>query len=414
MRDRIGGWAILVFVAAVGGSAGVVSAQASEIDYTRWILRDVQPLPGQGVSPGFWSRDGQWLRFSVDRDPANGDLDTIYTTSASDGSGTRCVTCGLGRSFRIVGQAQSIYSESPDGRWLLAHALGAVTGGGQQAGLPCACTNFGALGQIIDTDVVALALDANGVATAAFPLTAGSAEEANLRPAFTPDGTKVIWWRNQGVRGQPPQEWKHWRILIADFAVGPDGTPRLENERVLIDRGGSLVEDGGISADGGTYYYLATVGGDPELFALDLPSGEERRLTVHLGWDEFPKPSPTGSVVYFMSDRAYANPLCDALWGASFIAGLPSDADFLVGIPGTPICAAAETRPAKRSDGSFEIRSNFDGYLMDPEGQRIVRLTRNGNAGIGSWSPDGRELSLGARAFDLPPDRIAILRFAGR
>lgn len=130
-------------------------------------------------------------------------------------------------------------------------------------------------------------------------------------------------------------------------------------------------------------------------------------------WDEFPAPAPNGEVVYFMSDRQYANVICDPGWSALQVIGSPSEAGFVLGIPGTPLCASGDMRLRwNAQQQTIERRSNFDGYLMGPDGdRRVIRLTPDGNAvpAYGSWSPDSTELSVGPAAFDTKD--ITILTF---
>lgn len=394
-----------VAVVALAAVAQVDTATAqgdSGIDYTHWTLRTIRPLPpGNRVNGTGFTRDGQSIRF--------GSGGEIYVTSAADGSGTRCVTCTISQKILMARQGVSTWAESLDGRWLLARVPGPLAVAG--------------LGQVVDMSAFALRLDDNGVATDAYQLTPAGHDESNLDPIFTPDGSEVIWWQNRGVQGQPPEEWKRWKIMIADFVVDADGVPHLESERPLVDPGGAFVEDGGITADGKTYYYTKTVSGDPELFALDMGTGAEVRLTEHIGWDEFPVPSPNGEVVYFISDRDHSNPLCDPIWSIATFAGLPSDLDYLTVIPGSVACGVGEGIPPRQGappitsiDPTFiePSFSNFESYLMDPSGQRVTRLTFGGDSPLGSvsWSPDSRELALARPVLGASPDEIPILRFA--
>lgn len=149
----------------------------------------------------------------------------------------------------------------------------------------------------------------------------------------------------------------------------------------------------------------------------------ERRLSEQIGWDEFPVPSPSGEVVYFVSDRDHSNLVCDPVWSLATFAGLFSDLDYLTVIPGSVACGVGEGVPPRQGadpitkvDPTFieTSYSNFESYLMDPNGQRVIRLTFGGDSPLGSvsWSPDSRELEFARPVLGAAPDEIPILHFA--
>lgn len=60
----------------------------------------------------------------------------------------------------------------------------------------------------------------------------------------------------------------------------------------------------GWSPDGSTLAYCARRDGNFDLYAIPVAGGEERRLTVHPGYDDGPDYSPDGRWIYFNSDRS--------------------------------------------------------------------------------------------------------------
>ncbi len=60
----------------------------------------------------------------------------------------------------------------------------------------------------------------------------------------------------------------------------------------------------GWSPDGRTLVYCAKRGDNFDLYAIAAEGGEEKRLTMHAGYDDGPDYSPDGKWIYFNSDRS--------------------------------------------------------------------------------------------------------------
>lgn len=407
----------IVALAAVGQVETRTAEGGSGIDYKTYSVRTLRPIPGQTVQMSGWTRDGTRVVLNVLQDPRNGGLDSIYTADQDDGSDVRCVTCELGRSFRRVSAAESPFAITPDGQWMAVHGLGPVLAAGEENGFPdVGGGGFGGLGQVMDASVWVLRLRGDLTADAAYRLTSGTSDESDLRPVFTPDGRKVIWWANRGAVGRDPvSEAKHWQIRMADFVVAPDGSPHLSNEEVLVQDGGAFVEDGGVSGDGRFYYYTSTApnSGNGEMYRIDIETREKTRLTFDSGWDEFPMPSPNGEKAFFISNRVRGSAFP---WDESSYFGIPSDLDYLSVVPGSIVAGALGFGRLDMHDGQPRVRTvgNLDGFLMDADdGQNVIRITPDGGSAQGTWRPDSRELGCCEQAFDTAPDELVILHFGG-
>lgn len=141
-------------------------------------------------------------------------------------------------------------------------------------------------------------------------------------PNWSPDGTYLL-LNSEGrlwklpVTGGEPQLVPTGSVsgINNDHGISPDGKwfvisaghiyllPSTGGEpRQVTSRRPSYYH--GWSPDGRTLVYCAQREKNFDIYAISVEGGEERRLTVHPGYDDGPDYSPDGRWIYFNSDRS--------------------------------------------------------------------------------------------------------------
>ena len=129
--------------------------------------------------------------------------------------------------------------------------------------------------------------------------------------AFTPDGGKAAW--AEIVNGNVlVYAFGMWKLYVADFRVGSDGTPSLINKKDITPKGAIWVEPGDFSPDGRRLLLSTDLGlKDPQgqdQWSLDIGTGALKNLTNSPDvWDEHGLYSPSGTKITFMSSYPYRN-----------------------------------------------------------------------------------------------------------
>ena len=160
---------------------------------------------------------------------------------------------------------------------------------------------------------------------AARRLTSGG--EMDARPAWSPDGTRIAF-----VRDDTRDTW----IVVADAATGAE---------VLSENTPAIELDPAFSADGARLYFASASAGTIDVWALDLASGDKRRVT-EVGGIEL-RPQPGDDVLVYLAkgggggDRVLVRAL-DA-------AGSPAGSGPRTLLEGS---IASMARPALSPDGS--------------------------------------------------------------
>lgn len=188
-----------------------------------------------------------------------------------------------------------------------------------------------------------------------------------LRPLITRDGRSIVFSSNRGG------SLNLWRLPL-DEAYGAAGPP----ERLTLGEGDDVSPALAAGSDRVAY---ATVRQTPDLWSLDVQSGDAEQVTFDTGREEYPHHSRDG-VLVFSSDRGGR----DALWLRSPEGALTE----LVVKPGAG-------QPRWSPDGS-RIAYRYP----DPDGKSRLVVQRPGsaelqtiarNAEAPAWSPDGRWLA---------------------
>ena len=129
-------------------------------------------------------------------------------------------------------------------------------------------------------------------------------DHGTIIPEFSPDGRLLAWTERTGA-GQmlhPDRFAGYWVIKVADFNVAPDGTPSLSGIRTVTPPGDAFNETGAFSADSAAFVFT----GDFEthnfwksqIYRLDLRSGATTRLSRGDSYNEHPRYTPDGQVLW--------------------------------------------------------------------------------------------------------------------
>ena len=312
-----------------------------------------------------WTPDGRGLIY-YDVDPST-NRNQIWRARL-DGSRQECLTCGADGDNQFA-------RYHPSGEWIYFHS-----NRGKQFRL------FAPGGGGIGSDLWIMRADGSQQT----PLTVSEEGEDNFHAYFSPDGTKVVWthidWAlHQGGTGE-------WDVRIGEFVVGADGTPRLENVRVLLPKAGAFYETQHWAPDSSGFLVTKSVDNamNLELHFYDLASGSLERLTDNPAWDEQAIFTPDGERVIFMSGRDHPSGW-ETFADASWLLGLPTGFDDRLTSFTFPVFFNSPV--AQYSNDLYEL----DLAVRGPDGLPTPRrLTTSGDDGWVipefDWDPAGRRL----------------------
>lgn len=129
-------------------------------------------------------------------------------------------------------------------------------------------------------------------------------DHGTIIPEFSPDG-RLLEWTERISAGRPlnPDRFAgFWEIKVADFTVGADGTPSLSNVRTVSPPGNAFNETGGFSADSASLVFTSDYQThnfwSSQIYRLDLGPGAITRLTQGNSYNEHPRYTPDGHIIW--------------------------------------------------------------------------------------------------------------------
>ncbi len=192
-------------------------------------------------------------------------------------------------------------------------------------------------------------------------------------PACSPDGRNIAFVSNRAGSSEI-------------FTMNPDGTNVLRLTNDL-----ARATDPSWSRDGSKIAFSSSRDGNPEIYVMDADGKNLVRLTHHGMLDWSPSWSPDGRQIAFESDR-------DGGLASSDIFVMDADGKNPINLTINPDMFL-NTHPAWSPDGewiAFQTRRNGDVkpeiYVMNPKGKMLMRLTDGKGGSSPAWSPDGNKV----------------------
>jgi Tol biopolymer transport system component len=129
-------------------------------------------------------------------------------------------------------------------------------------------------------------------------------DHGTIIPEFSPDGRLLEWTeRTQAAKVLKPDRFAgFWAIKVANFDVGPDGTPSLSNIRTISPTDDAFNESGGFSTDSSSLVFTSDYETrnfwSSQIYRFDLNSSAIKRLTQGNSYNEHPRYTPDGEVLW--------------------------------------------------------------------------------------------------------------------
>jgi Tol biopolymer transport system component len=129
-------------------------------------------------------------------------------------------------------------------------------------------------------------------------------DHGTIIPEFSPDGRLLEWTeRTRAAKVLKPDRFAgFWAIKVANFDVGPDGTPSLSNIRTISPTDDAFNESGGFSADSSSLVFTSDYEThnfwSSQVYRYDLNSTAIKRLTQGKSYNEHHRYTPDGQVLW--------------------------------------------------------------------------------------------------------------------
>jgi Tol biopolymer transport system component len=129
-------------------------------------------------------------------------------------------------------------------------------------------------------------------------------DHGTIIPEFSPDGRLLEWTERTAETNvfNPARVAGFWIIKVADFNVAPDGTPSVSGVRTVSPAGDAFNETGGFSADSASLVFTSDFETHnfwkSQIYRLDLNSGTTTRLTKGDSYNEHPRYTPDGQILW--------------------------------------------------------------------------------------------------------------------
>jgi Tol biopolymer transport system component len=129
-------------------------------------------------------------------------------------------------------------------------------------------------------------------------------DHGTIIPEFSPDGRLLEWTeRTKAGRALNPDRFAgFWAIKVANFNVSQDGTPSLSDIHTVSPAGDAFNETGGFSADSSSLVFTSDFETHNfwynQIDRYDLNSGATTRLTRGDSYNEHPRYTPDGQVLW--------------------------------------------------------------------------------------------------------------------
>jgi Tol biopolymer transport system component len=125
-----------------------------------------------------------------------------------------------------------------------------------------------------------------------------------IQPVFSPDG-RLLEWTERTAAGKilnPDRFAGFWAIKVADFNVAQDGAPSVSAIRTVSPASDAFNETGGFSADSASLVFASDFETrnfwKSQIYRLDLSSNATTRLTPGNSYNEHPRFTPEGQVLW--------------------------------------------------------------------------------------------------------------------
>jgi len=321
----------------------------------------------------------------------------------TDGRGLDCLSCGLANAPTLPKTEQEGFAtEFPDGKRVFFGAAGSV------GVLECSpsvidCSSR----QILPVDLSAARPDGGVVTPGGADLEGAYDVGGGSSPKLAPDGVHVAF---SDVRSDAAElmiiatlQRQATKYIVTDpRVINPAGptSPTDTNTQAWSDS--AALYEFKTFANGGADATYAEVGGpatlNPDVWEINLATGQRTRLTANPDWDEDDAPSPDGRSIVIESDRTMHR--TDMLGGLLPVRGFIDAPE--VAIYASYYVAGPVDRQCDLQPWLLPASGDDDAKLL---GEPIQPYTggdvhaANNVSGWPQWSPNGTEIALNTESY---------------